>query len=166
MIDITCKVYYLLHLKKLQIIKNTYSLIIQVIFMFSDWKLINTIIVSFNPFSFFGKQIFKKMLPGEISNFPLHRVWWGELGGRFWEERWRQEEKCLDSIHFLGIWTQYEGCTLEAKFEQKLWYSTLFIILWILTSGLRYPHKRGGNRKTVRWNRGWRHLFTLVLEFQ
>ena len=42
----------------------------------------------------------------------------------------------------------------------------LFPIFWILTRGLGYPRKRGGNRKSGCWNRGLRHLCTPVPRFQ
>lgn len=41
-----------------------------------------------------------------------------------------------------------------------------FTSLLILTRELRYPVKRGGNRKRRSRNRGLRYLFTLVLGFQ
>ena len=40
-----------------------------------------------------------------------------------------------------------KGCIFEANFEGQVWSSTLFTILLILTLELRYPQKRGFNRK-------------------
>ena len=42
----------------------------------------------------------------------------------------------------------------------------MFTILLILNWELRYPRKREGNRKWVRWNGGLIHLCSLVLELQ
>ena len=72
--------YYLQNYKaitfeKLEIIQNIKNLIIQVIFIFSDWIVIKQIIVSSTHFYCWGKQIFKRMLPGGMSNFLLPRAW-------------------------------------------------------------------------------------------
>ena len=40
-----------------------------------------------------------------------------------------------------------KGCIIEAHLEGQGWQSTLFTILLILTWELRYPQKRGVNRK-------------------
>ena len=63
------------HLEELEIIRNVNKLMFQVIFIFSDWILTDQIID------------FQKILPGVVS---------GGLG---------HEQKCIDSMHLLGIWT-------------------------------------------------------------
>ena len=65
---------------------------------FSDWILIKQIIVSCTPFYCWGKQIFKRMLPGGMSNFLLPRAWWQELGeGGGGVLSWEgHEKKCLE----------------------------------------------------------------------
>ena len=87
MIDIIYKTVKLSHLKQLQVIQNIKNLMFQAIFVFSDWILIKKIIVSSGPFCCWRKQIFKKMLPGGMSNFVLPRAWWQEPGGEFWVGR-------------------------------------------------------------------------------
>ena len=87
MIDIIYKTVKLSHLKQLQVIQKIKYLMFQAIFVFSDWILIKKIIVSSGPFCCWRKQIFKKMLPGGMSNFALPRAWWKEPGGEFWVGR-------------------------------------------------------------------------------
>ena len=74
------------HLEKLQIIQNINNLMFQVIFIFSYWILMKQIIV-FSTTFYLGKTDFQKVLPGVLS---------GEL---------EYELKCIDSMHFLGMWT-------------------------------------------------------------
>ena len=40
-----------------------------------------------HPFLLLGEVDFQKKLPGGMSNFPLPRPWWQELGGEFWVGR-------------------------------------------------------------------------------
>ena len=87
MIDIIYETIKTSYLKKLQIIQNIKNLMFKLIFIFSDWVSIKTIIVFFTPFYCWGKQIFKKMLPGGMSNLLLPRAWWQELRGEFWVGR-------------------------------------------------------------------------------
>ena len=47
----------------------------------------------------------------------------------------------------LGIYRNMNGCILKANLEGQGWQLRLYIILWILTWELRYPQKRGVNRK-------------------
>ena len=56
--------------------------------IFNDWILIKQIIVSSTPFVL-GEIDFQKSLLGVLS---------GELG---------HEQKCIDSVHFLGMWTPW-----------------------------------------------------------
>ena len=106
------KTVKLSHLKKLQIIQNVKNLMFQIIFIFSDWILIKQIIVFSNPFCCWGKQIFESMLPGGMSNFLLPRAWRQELrpggGGGGCDFEWGgalvKMPRCLESMHFLGIW--------------------------------------------------------------
>ena len=65
MIDVIYKTVKPSHLKKLQIIQNTKNLILQVIFIFSDWSLIKLIIISSTPFCYWGEKIFERMPPEE-----------------------------------------------------------------------------------------------------
>ena len=83
MIDIIHRIVKPSHLEKLQIIQNTNKSMFQVIFiLFSDWILIKQIITLF----VLKETDFQKILPGVLS---------GGLG---------HEEKCIDSMHFLGMW--------------------------------------------------------------
>ena len=59
------------HLEKLQIIQNVSKLIFQVIFIFSDWILIEQIIDSSTPFAL-GETDFEKILPGVLSGGVGH----------------------------------------------------------------------------------------------
>ena len=74
------------HLEELEIIRNVNKLMFQVIFIFSDWILTDQII-AWSPPSVLGETDFQKTLPGVLS---------GGLG---------HEQKYIDSMHFLGIWT-------------------------------------------------------------
>ena len=53
------------HLEKLQIMQNVNKIMFQVIFIFSDWILIEQIIASFNP-SVLGETDFQNILPGVL----------------------------------------------------------------------------------------------------
>ena len=44
-------------------------------------------------------------------------------------------------------------------------FTLLTILLILITWELRCPRKKGGNRKSVHWNRGLRNFCTLVLRF-
>ena len=59
LIDIIHKTVRPSHLEKLQIIENINKLIFQVIFIFSDWLLINQIIVFSTPFALGGNRFSK-----------------------------------------------------------------------------------------------------------
>ena len=59
--------------KKLQIIQNIKNLICHIIFFWLNFNKANHSFL--HPFLLFGKKIFETMLPGEISNFLLPRVW-------------------------------------------------------------------------------------------
>ena len=74
------------HLEELEIIRNVNKLMFQVIFIFSDWILTDQIIASSTP-SVLRETDSQKTLPGVLS---------GGLG---------HEQKCIDSMHLLGIWT-------------------------------------------------------------
>ena len=74
-------------MKKLKIIQTLKNLMFQVNLIFFDWILIKQIIVSSTSFYCWRKQIFKKMVPGGMSNSPLPRVWWQKLGREFWVGR-------------------------------------------------------------------------------
>ena len=65
-IDIIYKTVKPSHLEKLQIIQNVNKLMFQVIFIFSDWILIEQIIASSTP-SVLGETDFQKILPGVLS---------------------------------------------------------------------------------------------------
>ena len=86
LIDIIYKTVKPSHLEKLQIIQNVNKLMFQVIFIFSDWILTDQIIASSTP-SVLRETDSQKILPGVLS---------GGLG---------HEQKCIDSMHLLGIWT-------------------------------------------------------------
>ena len=66
LIDIIYKTVKPSHLEKLQIIQNVNKLMFQVIFIFSDWILIEQIIASSTP-SVLGETDFQKILPGVLS---------------------------------------------------------------------------------------------------
>ena len=66
LIDIIHKTVKQSHLEKLQIMQNINKLMLQVIFIFSDWILIKQIIVSSTPFVM-GEIDFQKILPGVLS---------------------------------------------------------------------------------------------------
>ena len=87
LIDIIYKTVKPSYFKKLEIIKNIKNLMLQVIFIFSDWILVRQIIVSSTHFCCWGKQIFERMWPWGLSNFRLPSAWWQELGGKFWVVR-------------------------------------------------------------------------------
>ena len=46
-----------------------------------------------------------------------------------------------------GVYRNMKGCILDANFEGQGWSSELFTTFLILTWELRYPQKRGVNRK-------------------
>ena len=71
--DVIYKTVKPLHLKKLQFIQNIKNLMFQVIFIFCDWIMVKQILVSSTPFCCWGKQIFKRMLPGRVISFCLGR---------------------------------------------------------------------------------------------
>ena len=71
MIDVIYKTEYSSHLKKLQIIQNKKNPMFQFILIFSEWILIKQIVIFSTPFCLWGKQIFDRTLPREISNFLL-----------------------------------------------------------------------------------------------
>ena len=71
MIDIIYKTVKPSYLKKLQIIENINNTMVEFIFIFSDLILIKQIIVSTTAVCCWLKQIFKKILPGGMSNFSL-----------------------------------------------------------------------------------------------
>ena len=73
MIDTIYKAVKQSHLKKLQIIQNINNLMIQAIFIWNK-ILIKQIIVFSTPFYCRRKQIFEKMPPGGMKNFPLPRM--------------------------------------------------------------------------------------------
>ena len=54
-------------------------------------------------------------------------------------------------------------CILEANLEGQGGIYTVYHFVDLITWELRYPQKRGGNRKKVCWNRRLRHLCTLSL---
>ena len=66
LIDIIHKTVKPSHLEKLQIIQNINKLMFQVIFVFSDWILIEHIIVSSTPFVL-AETDFRKILLGVLS---------------------------------------------------------------------------------------------------
>ena len=53
--------------RKIAIVTNGNNLMFQVIFIFSDWTLIEQIIASSHPFRLGGKTDFQKILPGILS---------------------------------------------------------------------------------------------------
>ena len=73
MIDTIYKAVKQSHLKKLQIIQNINNLMLQAIFIWNK-ILIKQIIVFSTPFYCRRKQIFEKMPPGGMNNFPLPRM--------------------------------------------------------------------------------------------
>ena len=61
MIDLICKTVKPSHLEKLQIMQNIKNLMLQVIFIYSDWIFIKQIIVrSLRPFLLLGETDFRK----------------------------------------------------------------------------------------------------------
>ena len=98
--------YYLQNCKtitseKLQIIQNMKDLMFQVIFIFSDWILIKQIIVSSIPFYSWGKR---NNVAWGNEQFPpalgvMTKTWGQVLSGE--DNKW----KCLESVHFPGMWT-------------------------------------------------------------
>ena len=66
LIDFISKIEKPAHLKKLQIVQKIYILMFQV--TFSDQILIKRIIIPSTIFCCWGKQIFKKMISGEMNN--------------------------------------------------------------------------------------------------
>ena len=71
LIDIIHKTVKPSHLEKLQIIQNVNKLMLQVIFIFSDWISMKQIIVSFNPFDL-GETDFQKTLPRVLNGGVGH----------------------------------------------------------------------------------------------
>ena len=69
--DVIYKTVYPSHLKRLQIKQNIKNLIFEVILIFSDWILVKQIVIFSTPFCLWGKQIFDRTLPWEMSNFLL-----------------------------------------------------------------------------------------------
>ena len=65
LIDIIHKTVTASHLEKLGIIQNVNKLMLQFIFIFSDWVLIKQIIVSSTPFVL-QETDFQKILPGVL----------------------------------------------------------------------------------------------------
>ena len=74
------------HYRKITIIPNVTKPMFQFIFISFDWILIEQIIASSTP-SLLRETDFKKLLPGVLSGGVGH------------------EQKCIDSMHFLGMWT-------------------------------------------------------------
>ena len=72
--------------RKITIIPNVTKPMFQFIFISFDWILIEQIIASSTP-SLLRETDFKKLLPGVLSGGVGH------------------EQKCIDSMHFLGMWT-------------------------------------------------------------
>ena len=66
LIDIIYKTVKPSHLEKLQIIQNVNKIMFQVIFIFSDWILIEQIMASSNRFVL-GETDFQKIIPGVLS---------------------------------------------------------------------------------------------------
>ena len=66
LIDIIYKTVKPSHLAKLQIIQNVNKIMFQVIFIFSDWMLIEQIMASSNRFVL-GETDFQKIIPGVLS---------------------------------------------------------------------------------------------------
>ena len=66
LIDIIYKTVKPSHLEKLQIIQNVNKLMFQVIFIYSDWILIEKIMASSNCFVL-GETDFQKIVPGVLS---------------------------------------------------------------------------------------------------
>ena len=83
MIDVIYKTVKPSHLKKLQIIQNIKNLILQVIFIFSDWSLIKLIIISSTPFCCWGEKIFERMPPEEWVIFSCLVRDYKNLGASF-----------------------------------------------------------------------------------
>ena len=61
---------------------------------------------------------------------------------------------------FMETW---KSVSLRPTMKEK---GGIYILLILITWELRYPRKRGGNRKRVRWNSELRHLCTLLLGVQ
>ena len=51
------------------------------------------------------------------------------------------------NLHSTGVYRNLKGCIIEANFEGQVRSPRLFTILLILTYELRYPQKKGVNRK-------------------
>ena len=66
LIDIIYKTVKPSHLEKLQIIQNVNKLMFRVIFIFSEWIMMEQIISSSTP-SVLGETDFQKILPGVLS---------------------------------------------------------------------------------------------------
>ena len=123
MIDIIYEIVKPSHLKKLQIIQNIDKLMFQVM-IFSDWILAKQVIFSSTPFCCWRKQIFEKMFPGRMNNFPLPACDDKNLGQNFewagiqWVKmpRFNTFSKNLNNINLKSFPT-YVGIY---KFERKL----------------------------------------------
>ena len=105
-------------MKKLQIIQNINNLMIQVIFIFY-WILVKKNHSFLYPFL---------VLPGDMCNFILLKVWWTKLGGEFWvgKEAWVKMSRLnalfrnVNTIN-LGIFPTHGGIYKWVKIQQAFW---------------------------------------------
>ena len=126
MIDVIYKTVYPSHLKELQTVQNIKILIFEVILIFSDWILVKQIVIFSTPFCLWGKQIFDRTLPREISNslLPIGRDD-KKLGARFdWDGAWVKTSrlnafsKNVNSLNLTIFRTHGGISTFERKFRK------------------------------------------------
>ena len=122
----------------------------QVIFIFSEWIFVKQIIDSSTSFCFGENRFWKKCCLGEWVIFFCLGCDGKNLGASFeWRKKWVKMPRFN-------------------AFSRNVNTINLFTVLLILMWGLICPQKTEVNRKRKRvsWNRGSRHLSTLVMGFQ
>ena len=121
MIDFIYKTVYPSHLRELQIVQNIKILIFEVILIFSDWILVKETVIFSTLFCLWGKHIFDRTLPREISNslLPIERDDKNLGASLDWDRAWVKtsrlnEELCLMSLKSDGKFGEKLICCFKS----------------------------------------------------